>query len=170
MKMHRLASLAALAATLSACGSSETMMSDYGSDMIRHVEALRGEMSMHAQEIATAQDADAIAGAEAAHWQRNDGHMSNMNMVMGGMMSCTDNRGGQFNHGGFSETMDGMRNECDRHRDAMRDASDLEPRRAEEVRHQDAMKAHLDGMKGQIGSMMTMAGEYSCGHCSHCGM
>ena len=145
-------------------------MSDYGTDMDSHVEELRSEMSMHAQEIATAQDADAFARAEAAHWQRNDGHMGKIDMMTGDMMSCTDSRGNRFNHGDFSEMMGGIRIECDRHRDAMRDATDPETRRAEEARHQDAMNAHLDGMHGQIGTMMGMAGGYSCGHSAHCGM
>jgi hypothetical protein len=131
---------------------------------------LRSELSLLSEEVATARDADAMVRVEAAHWQRNDDHMGKMDMVMGDMMSCTDSRGNRFNHGGFSEMMGGMRTECDRHRDAMRDATDIETRRTEEMRHQDAMKAHLDGMHGQVGTMMGMAGGYSCGHCSHCGM
>ena len=170
MKIHRLGFMAAFAATLSACGDSETMMSDYGTAMDRHVEALRGEMSTHSQEIATAQDADAMARAEAAHWQRNDEHMGKMDLVMGDMMSCTDRSGNRFDHGRFSEMMHDTRTECDRHRDAMRDAADLDAGRLEEMRHQNAMKAHFDRMHDQVGTMMGMAGGFSCGHCNHCGM
>jgi hypothetical protein len=146
------------------------MISDYATDMDSHVEALRSELPMHAQAIANSQDADAIARAEAAHWQRSDDHMGKMKSVMGEMMSCTDSRGNRFNFGDFSERMGSLRTECDRHRDAMRDAADSETRRAEEVRHHDAMNAYLDGMRGQIGTMMGMAGGYSCAYGSHCVM
>jgi hypothetical protein len=96
--------------------------------------------------------------------------MANMDMVMGDMMSCTDGKGNRFDHDEMSEMMQGAKTECGKHRDAMRDLPDLETRRAEEVRHQDAMKKRLDEMKGQMGMMMRMGTAYSCGHCSHCGM
>jgi hypothetical protein len=134
------------------------------------VEAMRTELSTHATEIAAAQDADGMMRSETAHRQRNEDHMGKMDMVMGDMMSCTDGKGNRFDHGAMSEMMHGMRGECDAHRDAMRDLADLETRRAEEMRHQGAMKKGLDQMKGEMGTMMSMGGAYSCGHCTHCGM
>jgi hypothetical protein len=163
--------LAAIATVVSACGNDDmAMMSDYAADMDRHVEALRTEQSTHSAEIAAAQDVDGVDRAEIAHRQRNDGQMRKMNMVMGEMMSCTDGRGSPFDHGSLSEVMQGMWDDCDKHRDNMRNLPDLETRRVEETRHQDTMKNLLDQMQGQMRSMMGTGGMYSCNHCTHCGV
>jgi hypothetical protein len=146
------------------------MMSDYTADMGRHVDALSGELSTHSTEIAATQDVDTIGRAETTHWQRNDDHMNKMDMVMGDMMSCTDSRGNRFDHAPFAGMMQNMRSDCDQHRDAMRDLPDIETRRMEEARHQDAMKNWLAQMSGQIGTMMGQWSGFSCGHCAHCGM
>ena len=171
MKIRRTCIAASFALVGLGCGDNMTMMSDYGADLDRHVDALRAEQTAHSSEVAAARDVDAIGRAENDHWQRNNDHMKNMGMVMDDMMSCHDTRGNTVDHANVAGMMQNMRDECDQHRDAMRDLPDVDTRRSEEARHHDAMKGWLDQMHTGIGTMMSGQGNgASCGHCAHCGM
>jgi hypothetical protein len=171
MNLHSLLPLTFLTMTLSGCAHDMgSMMSDYGQDLGRHMDALRTEDSTHASEISVAATSQEVEDAETRHWQRTDDHLSRMSLVMGDMMSCADGRGGTFDTADFARAMQDVRSECDSHRSTMGTTSDLTADRTEESRHQEAMGTRMDGMQSQWDKMMDHGNIYSCSHCRYCGM
>lgn len=165
MKAYQASAICVLAIAVSACGGNDmSMMSGYTQDLGRHVDALQAEQSTHSADITAAADLDSMARAEDDHWQRMVDHMSQMNTVMGSMMSCTDSRGACLDTAPFAGVMHDMRSDCDDHRKAMYSAVALDAARTEELRHQDAMRNRLATMRGQMNSMMGQGAGYMCSH------
>jgi hypothetical protein len=154
-----------LAAAVSACaGHDASMMSDYTQDLGRHLDEVQAEHKAHSSEVAAASDLESINRAEDDHRQRMDDHMSQTDMVMGHMMSCTDARGAHFDGAPLAGMMHDMRSECDDHRTAMHGAATIDAARTEESRHQDAMRERHDEMRDQMGRMMGQGSGFNCSH------
>ena len=165
MKAYQLCALGLLAAAVSACGGDDaSMMADYAQDLGRHLDEVQAEHKAHSSDVAAASDLESIRRAEDDHRQRMDLHMSQTDMVMGHMMSCTDARGRHFDGEPFAGMMHGMRSECDDHRTAMHGAATIDAARTEESHHQDAMRDRHDKMRGQLGMMIGQGSGFNCPH------
>ena len=162
--------VALFAVALSGCSmDDETMMSDYAYDLGQHLDALESEQLTHATEVGGASDLDSVSRAEDEHERRMNDHMDRMDGVMGDMMSCTDGRGNRVDTTSLARMMQEMRSTGDQHHKAMRAAATLEACQMEELRHRDAARDRLTGMRGHMG-MLGQGNAYHCGHCAHCGM
>jgi len=165
VKAYQLCAVAMLASAASACGGDNaSTMSDYTADLGRQLDEVQAEHKAHAAEVAAASDLESINRAEDGHRQRMDEHMSQTDMVMGHMMSCTDARGAHFDGAPFAGMMQDMRSECDDHRTAMHGAATVDAARTEEARHQDAMRQRHDKMQDQMGMMMGQGSGFNCPH------
>jgi hypothetical protein len=171
MNAHQLVATTLLAVAATACGGDDrTMMSDYTQNLGRHLDALRTEQSAHASEMSAVSNLDVVRDREPGHWERMNGHMDQMNLALGDMMSCRDARGMPFDGAGFAGMMHDLRSEGDEHETKMLGASSLDLALAEESRHEDTIGLQMFEIQGQWNTMMEESRAYTCPHCQHCGM
>ena len=157
---------------LGACGhDAGTMMSDFGQDSGRHMEALQAEEMSHASATGSLSTLDAMQGTEPAHWQRIEVHLDRMSLVMGDMMGCASERGARIDAAaGFADSMQKIRSECDGHRRTIQSVADVAAARKEEGRHGRAVADQVMVMLGQWDMMMIDSRGYACSPCRDCGM
>jgi hypothetical protein len=172
MKTHQLIALGGLAALLVACGAHDTAPSpDYATALEYNLDALNSEQVAHSSEISATTRVELIGPVELGHTQRFDDRLAQMSRVVGGMMSCTDDRGLPLDAATLAALTQDLRTECDEHDVLMLSAHDMETARAEEARHQYMVGKQMDKMRRQMSTMMQPGSGYnSCSPCPSCGM
>ncbi len=169
MRIFALSSCLALF-TLASC--SDDMSGNMGQQLDQmdpHMTQLQGELDQHARGVAAAGDVAAIGAEEDRHMPAATGHADSMMGMMGQMMQMcrhmSSNRAPDMT--ALQGAMQGMRDECVRHRSAMAGQTDMAGARAEESRHATAMTDMMGRMRDMMGGMRGQAGSFHCGSDHH---
>jgi len=169
MRIWMLSSCLALLTT-SAC--SDDMSGNMGQQLDQmdpHMTALQGELDQHARGTAGASDLGAMSTEEDRHMPAATGHADMMMGMMGQMMQMCRHMSSNNapDTAGMQTAMQGMRDECARHRTAMAGQTDVASARAEESRHATAMTDMMGRMRDMMGGMRGQAGSFHCGSDHH---
>lgn len=133
------------------------MMSDTLGQYDQHMGTVQSEVTSHASLMSSAAAAE-ISTIEDAHLARMLGHMSAMRGDVRQMMSC-----GSTDGANMMGAMDNLERECRAHRSALAAVTEPAAMRAEEARHEQAMRGMMDAMRSHSGSMMSSSGGMCCG-------
>ncbi|MFO0646435.1 MAG: hypothetical protein U0326_09375 [Polyangiales bacterium] len=143
-------------ALVASCGLD--MMSDSLDQYDQHMGYAQTEVTSHAM-IANGAAVAEVSALEDAHLARMLGHMGTMRGDVRQMMTC-----GSADGAGMMGAMDDFERECRAHRSALTGATEPMALRAEEDRHQQAMRGMMDRMRSHSASMMSSSGGMRCGH------
>jgi hypothetical protein len=138
---------------LSACGADETLSRDL-QELQDHVAALDRSVDEHAIAIAAASSMSGVQTEEDMHDAAIQPHMDGMHHELGDMEMCKSESDASPPVGRLGDLVDNVMHECDAHRDAMRNAADLDAARTEEARHQTAMDDMTSMMRDEMDRMM----------------
>lgn len=169
MRIFALSSCLALF-TLASCG--DDMSGNMGQQLDQmdpHMTQLQGELDQHASGVAAAGDVAAIGAEEDRHMPMATGHADSMMGMMGQMMQMCRHMSSNAapDTASMQTTMQGMRDECARHRAAMAGTTDMAAARAEESRHAAAMTDMMGSMRNMMSGMRGQAGSFHCGSDHH---
>lgn len=168
--MRALISSCFLAAGLMSCGDDMTgNMGQQLDQMDSHLTELQSELDTHGRGTSAAGDLVAMGTEEDRHMPAATGHADSMMGMMGQMMQMcrhmSSNKAPDV--AGMQSAMQGMRDECSRHRTAMAGMTDMAGARAEESRHATAMAGMMGQMRDMMGGMRGQAGSFHCGSDHH---
>jgi hypothetical protein len=163
--------LVGLGGWLWGCGDADmTRMSDYTQAFSFHLDALGNEQAAHSSQISTMIGVDRIGPVEKTHADRMDDHLARMSSLLGGMMSCADDRGSPFDAANFASATHDLHLECDQHGMLMMSAHDMETATSEEARHQSVVGMKVERLRRLLGTTAQSASTYTCSRCPSCGM
>jgi hypothetical protein len=130
-----------------------------------HVAALDRSVDEHAIAIAPATSLTGVQAEEDMHEAAIQPHMDGMHHELGDMEMCQGDDGASPPIGPLGDLVGNVEHECNAHRDAMRNAADLDAAHTEEARHQTAMDEMTSMMREEMDRMMRDHGMMSRHEC-----
>ncbi|RJO66559.1 MAG: hypothetical protein C4523_12030 [Myxococcales bacterium] len=144
---------------LAACGHDDMMdggdVERYGAALDEGMTSLDGKAARHYDEAVKLPDVPTAVDLEGVHLPDMMGAMNDMDGMMDGMMGCCQGGEGEGPMREMMGDVSQMRDEMERHEEAIGNCKDMDEVRAEEEDHLERMNGMMDAMKGHKDEMMS---------------